>query len=139
MRDTLSLLSGRNFAYLFFGRCVSFLGNAMAPVALAFAVLHLTDSASALGIVLAARMAPNVIFLLVGGIISDRLPRHVVLVGSNLVAGGSQAAVAFLLISGAAEVWHLVALEAVNGAASAVFYPADTSVVPLTVPEHRLQ
>ena len=139
MRDALSLLSARNFAFLFFGRCVSFLGNAMAPVALAFAVLHLTDSASALGVVLAARMAPNVVFLLVGGIISDRLPRHVVLVGSNLVAGGSQAAVAFLLITGAAEIWHLVVLEAINGAASAVFYPADTSVVPLTVPEHRLQ
>lgn len=139
MRDALSLLSARNFAFLFFGRCVSFLGNAMAPVALAFAVLHLTDSASALGVVLAARMAPNVVFLLVGGIISDRLPRHVVLVGSNLVAGGSQAAVAFLLITGAAEIWHLVVLEAINGAASAIFYPADTSVVPLTVPEHRLQ
>ncbi len=139
MRTATTLLAERNFALLFFGRCVSFLGNAMAPVALAFAVLHLTDSASALGIVLASRMVPNVVFLAFGGVIADRLPRNVVLVGSNLVAGSSQAVAAGLLISGTAEVWHLALLEAVNGAAFAVFYPADTAVVPLTVPEDRLQ
>jgi predicted MFS family arabinose efflux permease len=43
------------------------------------------------------------------------------------------------LITGAAEVWHLVILEAINGAAFAMFYPADTAVVPLTVPESKLQ
>lgn len=139
MRNVTDLLRERNFALLFAGRCTSFLGNAMAPVALAFAVLHLTDSASALGVVLAARMAPHVILLAVGGVIADRVPRNLVLVGSNLVAGSSQAVVAVLLISGNAEIWHLVVLEAINGGASAIFYPADTSVVPLTVPEHRLQ
>lgn len=139
MRNVTDLLRERNFALLFAGRCTSFLGNAMAPVALAFAVLHLTDSASALGIVLAARMAPHVVLLAVGGVIADRVPRNLVLVGSNLVAGSSQAVVAVLLISGNAEIWHLVVLEAINGGASAIFYPADTAVVPLTVPEHRLQ
>jgi len=139
VRNVTDLLRERNFALLFAGRCTSFLGNAMAPVALAFAVLHLTDSASALGIVLAARMAPHVVLLAVGGVIADRVPRNLVLVGSNLVAGSSQAVVAVLLISGNAEIWHLVVLEAINGGASAIFYPADTAVVPLTVPEHRLQ
>lgn len=139
MRNVTDLLRERNFALLFAGRCTSFLGNAMAPVALAFAVLHLTDSASALGVVLAARMAPHVVLLAVGGVIADRVPRNLVLVGSNLVAGSSQAVVAVLLISGNAEIWRLVVLEAINGGASAIFYPADTSVVPLTVPEHRLQ
>jgi MFS family permease len=139
MKNALALLTERNFSLLFFGRCVSFLGNAMAPIALAFAVLHISDSATALGIVLAARMVPNVLFLAAGGVIADRLPRNAVLVGSNLVAGGSQAIAATLLITGAAEVWHLVILEAINGAAFAMFYPADTAVVPLTVPESKLQ
>jgi MFS family permease len=62
-----------------------------------------------------------------------------VLVGSNLIAGIAQAAAAVLLISGAAQVWQLVILEAVNGGASALFYPADSALVPLTVPEDRLQ
>lgn len=135
----MGLLRLRNFGLLFAGRCVSFLGNAMAPVALAFAVLHLTDSASALGIVLAARMVPNLLLLLVGGVIADRLPRSVVLIGSQLVAGAAQAGAAVLLISGRAEIWHLVILEAINGAAFAVFYPADSAVVPLTVPGDRLR
>ncbi len=139
MRRVLSLLRHRNFGLLFAGRCVSFLGNAMAPVALAFAVLHLTGSASALGIVLAARMVPNVLLLLVGGVIADRLPRSTVLIGSQLVAGAAQAGAAVLLISGRAEIWQLVVLEAINGAAFAVFYPADTAVVPLTVPEDQLR
>ena len=111
----------------------------MAPVALAFAILHLTGSASALGLVLAARMVPNVLFLVLGGVIADRMPRSAVLVGSNLIAGIAQAAAAVLLISGAAQVWQLVILEAVNGGASALFYPADSALVPLTVPEDRLQ
>ncbi len=111
----------------------------MAPVALAFAVLQISDSASALGIVLAARLAPNLIFLLIGGVIADRLPRSTVIVGTNLLGGASQAVVAALLLSGHAEVWHLVVLEAISGSAFALFYPADTSLVPLTVPESQLQ
>lgn len=139
MRSALSLLEQRNFALLFFGRCVSFLGNAMAPVALAFAVIHLGGSATELGIVQASRMVPNVLFLAVGGVIADRLPRSTVLVGTNLLAGASQAGAAVLLITGNAEIWHLVILEAINGAAFALFYPADTSVVPLVVPEEHFQ
>jgi MFS family permease len=106
---------------------------------LAFAVLHLTGSASALGLVLAARMLPNVLLLALGGVIADRLPRSTVLVGSNVIGGAAQAVAAVLLLSGEAQVWHLVILEAVNGAAFALFYPADSALVPLTVPQDRLQ
>jgi predicted MFS family arabinose efflux permease len=139
VHNAIDLLRRRNFALLTVGRCVSFLGNAMAPVAIAFAVLDLTGSASALGLVLAARMAPNIVFLAIGGVIADRLPRSTVLVGTNLVAGGTQALAAALLISGRAEIWQLAVLEAVNGAAFALFYPADAAIVPLTVPEDQLR
>jgi MFS family permease len=77
--------------------------------------------------------------LLVGGVVSDRLPRHHVLVGTSIVAGASQLAVGVLLVGGWAELWQIALLEIVNGAAAALFYPADTSVVPLTVPQGRLQ
>lgn len=139
MRRALFLLRRRNFALLLSGRCISFVGNAMAPVALAFAVLHLTGSPSALGLVLAARTVPNVLFLVVGGVIADRLPRSTVLVGTNIIGGTAQAVAAVLLISGEARVWHLAALEAINGSAFALFYPADSALVPLTVSEHQLQ
>jgi MFS family permease len=129
----------RTFLFLFFGRTTSILGNGFANVALAFAVLELTGSRADLGYVLAARSLPQVVFLLVGGIWADRLPRHLVMVGSNLVSGLSQGAVAALVLSGHARIWHLIALGALNGASSAFFFPASAGIVPQTVPRGMLQ
>ena len=129
----------REFRLLFLGRTTSFVGNAFANVALAFAVLELTGSKADLGYVLAARSVPQVIFLLAGGIWADRLPRHHVMVGSNLVSGLSQSAVAALLLFGHARIWQLAALAALNGASSAFFFPASTGIVPQTVPRPMLQ
>ena len=132
-------LGQRSFRYLFLGRTTSFVGNAFANVALAFAVLELTGSKADLGLVLAARSLPQVIFLLVGGIWADRLPRHRVMVASNLASGLSQGAIAVLLLSGQAEVWHLLVLAAINGLSSAFFFPAVSGIVPQTVPQRMLQ
>ena len=132
-------LGRRSFRFLFLGRTTSFVGNAFANVALAFAVLDLTGSKADLGLVLAARSLPTVLFLLVGGIWADRLPRHRVMVISNVVSGLSQGTIAVLLLSGHAEVWHLAALGAINGASSAFFFPAASGIVPQTVPQHLLQ
>src|SRR5712691_8754955 len=117
-------LGERSFRLLFLGRTTSIVGNAFANVALAFAVLELTGSKADLGYVLAARSLPQVVFLLVGGIWADRLPRHRVMVASNLASGLSQAAIAALLLSGHAQIWELMALGAVNGMSSAFFFPA---------------
>jgi MFS family permease len=124
---------------LFAGRTISFLGTAFATVALAFAVLELTGSKADLGYVLAARSVPTIAFLLVGGIWSDRLPRHHVMVVSNVVSGLSQAAIAILLFSGHAQIWQLAVLAAVGGMSSAFFFPASSGIVPQTVPEAKLQ
>ena len=132
-------LGRRPFSFLFLGRTTSFLGNAFANVALAFAVLDLTGSKADLGLVLAARAIPQVLFLLVGGIWADRLPRNRVMVFSNVASGISQGAIAVLLLTGHAEVWQLAALGAVNGFSTAFFFPAATGIVPQTVPQHLLQ
>jgi MFS family permease len=135
----LGPLRERSFRFLFLGRTTSFIGNAFANIALAFAVLDLTGSKTDLGFVLAARTFPQVLFLLVGGIWADRLPRHRVMVFSNVVSGLSQGAIAVLLLTGQAEVWHLLALAAVNGLSTAFFFPAATGIVPQTVPQTMLQ
>ena len=132
-------LREREFRLLFAGRTISMVGSAMAPVALAFAVLDLTGSTTDLGIVLTARQVPTVLFLLVGGVLSDRLPRHHVMVTSNVVSGVSQAAAATLLLSGHARLWELAVLAAANGTASAFFFPASIGIVPQTVPVDLLQ
>ncbi|QIX26006.1 MFS transporter [Nocardioides sp. JQ2195] len=128
-----------NFRWFFAARLISTAGSMMAPIALAFAVLDVSNSAAALGQVLAARSIPLVLFLLVGGVIADRIDRALVMQVSNLLAGLTQGIVAWLVISGQAELWQLIALEAVNGTVSAASFPAMSSVVPQLVPRSQLQ
>ena len=136
----LGPLRERDFRLLFIGQTTSRLGSAMAPVALAFAILHtLHGSATDIGIVLAVRQVAVVVLLLFGGVWSDRLPRHHVMVFSNIVSGASQAGVAALLLTGHAQLWELAALAALNGGSSAFFFPASTGIIPQTVPETMLQ
>jgi MFS family permease len=136
----LGPLREREFRLLFAGRTISMAGSAMAPVALAFAILNtLHGSATDLGLVLTARQVPAVLFLLFGGVLSDRLPRHRVMVASNLVSGASQAVAATLLLASHAQLWELAALAALNGSSSAFFWPASTGIVPQTVSLPMLQ
>src|SRR6478736_2992745 len=106
----LGPLAERDFRLLWLGQTTSAFGSGLVPVALAFAVVDLTDSASALGIVLAAGLVARVVFLLVGGVVADRLPRQRVMLAADLLRAGSQGTVAVLLLAGHARVWHLVVL-----------------------------
>lgn len=127
------------FRWLLAARTTSLLGNAMAPVALAFAVLDLTGSVTDLGLVVASRSVASVALLLMGGVIADRLPRHLVLSGSSVAAALTQGAVATLVLTGTASVPLLVVLGVVNGAVSAVSFPASSALTPQTVPPEVLQ
>lgn len=127
------------FRWYFLSRSVNLVGNTMAPVALAFGVLHITDSPTALGMVLAAHTIPLLLFLLVGGVLADRWGRGTVIQASNLLSGASQALIAFLLLTDRAELWHLVVLSACNGVVAAVGLPALNGIVPQLVPREQLQ
>jgi len=139
MRTSLAPLGERNFRLLFGAQAVWLLGSWMTPVALAFAVLSLTDSPAALGLVLGAEAVPLALLLLVGGVWADRLPRVRVMVTADLVSAVSQGTTAVLLIAGSAEVWQLAALAAVGGAADAFHTPAWSGLLPETVPPPMLQ
>jgi MFS family permease len=110
------------------------LGNSVAPIALAFAVLDLTGSARDLGLVVGARSLTNVVFVLFGGVLADRLPRHLVMVGASALAAVTQFAVAACVLTGTATIPLLVGLSALNGVASAVALPASAALLPQTVP-----
>ena len=139
MRVALGPFLVRDFRLLFAGELISLLGTAVAPIALAFAVLDLTGSATDLGYVLAAGWAPQVVFILVGGVLGDRLPRTLVMVGANLLSAAAQGVAAGLLLAGVAQVWQLALLQAVRGAATALFFPAAQAVVPEIVETELLQ
>lgn len=137
--STLAPLRERSFRYYFLSRAVNLVGGTMASIALAFAVLEVSDSATALGTVLAAHSIPMAVFLLAGGVIADRLGRTQVIQACNVAAGLTQLAVAALVLSGAAEIWHLVVLTAISGTAASISIPALGGIVPALVPRDQLQ
>ena len=135
----MDTLRHRNFRLVFGAYAISVFGDFVVPVALAFAVLDLTGSATDLGLVLGARVLPIVLFVLVGGVWADRLPRHHVIVASNIVRAAGQALLGVLLLTGVAEIWQIAALQVVHGAATAFSRPAGTGLVADVVPGERLQ
>lgn len=132
-------LSSASFRWLLAGRTSTVLGNAMAPVALAFAVLDLTGSASDLGLVVACRSVANVAVLLFGGVLADRLPRGLLLAGASAAAALTQGAVAALVITGTASIPLLALLSVANGALAAISFPAAAALVPSTVASAQLR
>jgi MFS family permease len=137
--SALAPLRERNFRYYFLSRLVNSVGGVMAGVALAFAVLEVSNSATALGVVLAAHSVPMVVFLLAGGVIADRFGRTMVIQVSNVVSGICQLAIAALVISGQAQIWQLVVLTAIQGTVMSVSFPAMASVMPQLVPRDQLK
>src|SRR5262245_14126353 len=129
----------RQFRLLLAGRTINALGNAFAPIALAFAVLDLTGSATDLGFVVGARTVVNVVFLLFGGVLADRLPKNLLMVGSSVAAGLTQAVVAALVLTGTATIPLLIVLAAINGMVAALALPASASILPQVVPEEGRQ
>ncbi|HEY0517408.1 MAG TPA: MFS transporter [Solirubrobacteraceae bacterium] len=127
------------FRLLFAARAASALGDQLVPVALSFAVLDLTGSVGDLGLVLGARTAALIVFVLIGGVWADRLSRKHVMLSADAVRMLAQGASAALLLGGAARVWELVALQAAYGAAEGFFGPASIAIVPDTVPAAKLQ
>ena len=137
--DSLGVLRTREFRLLFGGQAVSVLGDRMAIVALAFAVLEIGGSASDVGLVLAAGAFPLVATVLAGGVVADRVSRRAVMVVADLVRVASQGAMAALLIGGVAEVWMLALLAGATGAATGFFSPASTGLLPEVVLAEQLQ
>jgi hypothetical protein len=139
LRDRLGPLGERNFRLLFSATTISTLGDGLADIALAFAVLEISDSPVALGVVLAARMTVEVAVTLLGGVLSDRLPRQLVLVGASLVQAASQAATAAIVLGGTGSVAWIVVTQSLYGLGSGLVWPAEVGLVPQTVGEERLQ
>jgi MFS family permease len=135
----LALLRERDLGRLFVARFVSAFGSAMAPIAMAFGVLELTGSATAVGVVIAAETGAAALFQLLGGALADRGSRKRVMVTADLLALTSQGAIAVLLLTGEARVGELAGLMAVTGVAFALHFPAAMGLVPLVVDDEKLQ
>ena len=139
LQGRLGALAERNFRLVFSSTTISALGDGVTTVALAFAVLGITNSPTALGLVIAAKQASAAAITVAAGVWADRLPRHLVLVAAALVQGAVQAVAGTLLITGHATVWMLIVLALVFGLADGFVIPTSQGLIPLVVSAVRLQ
>ena len=137
--QALTPLAEPNFRLLWSGQVVSAAGDALMPVALAFAALQVSHSATALGTVLAVSTVARVVALPVGGVWADRLPRQLVMLSSDGVRAAAQGAIGALLLTGHLQLWALIAGALVFSSADGFFTPASSALIPQTVRPDRLQ
>ena len=123
-------LRSRPFALLWIGQSISVLGDGPFFVALVWQVLISTNSATATGIVEGAQTVPALLFLLLGGVAADRLPRRLVLFCSD----SGRAVVVFLLaVLGwlhLLQLWHFVVLALIFGVVDGFFWPTYQAIPP---------
>jgi len=134
----LKPLQIRDFALLWTGMTVSLMGDGIYLVALAWQTYALSDAPTALSLVGVAWTAPMVLFLLVGGVASDRIDRRKILMLSDAIRGLAVLAIGALSVAGELELWHMFVLVAVYGIGDAFFGPAFGAIVPDIVPTHLL-
>jgi DHA3 family tetracycline resistance protein-like MFS transporter len=130
----LAPLRERDFLLLWTGLTVSLLGDGVFVVAVAWQAYELSDSPTALSIIMLAMTLPHVLLLLFGGVVSDRSDRRTVMLVSDVVRGGALAVAGLLAVSGTLTIGRLGAVAAVYGAGTAFFGPAFDAIVPDIVP-----
>lgn len=117
---------------------VSLVGDGIFLVAIAWQVYELSNVPSALAVVGLAISIPHVVFLLAGGVVSDRFDRRRVMIVADVVRGLAVAALGALSVSGSLAFWHIIVLAALYGAGTAFFGPAFDAIVPELVPRDLL-
>ncbi|MEU5523799.1 MFS transporter [Streptomyces sp. NPDC047860] len=133
-----SLLALPDFRRYYLGQSLSSFGDSLTPLALAFAVLEITGSPAALGIVLLSSRLPVIFLALLGGAIGDRVSRRRIMLFTDVVRCAVQTTTAVLLVTGTAEIWMLIALQLIAGGGSAFFNPAAQGLITSVVPKDRL-
>jgi DHA3 family tetracycline resistance protein-like MFS transporter len=134
----LEPLARRDFALLTGAATISLLGDGFFFIALAWQVYELSNVPTAMSLVGVAWTLPLVLFLLLGGVLTDRYDRRRLLIGADLLRAVVIGLVGVLSIVGALELWHVIVLIAFVGVGDAFFNPASTAIVPDLVPERLL-
>ncbi|MGH7903429.1 MAG: MFS transporter [Candidatus Dormibacteraceae bacterium] len=132
------LLGIRDFVLLWSGSTVSLLGDGVYFVAIAWEVYRLSNSPTALGVVGAAFSLPQVLLLLVGGVVSDRIDRRRVMIAGNVGSAAAVGAIGVLTQLQAVALWEIWVLVVVYGISQAFFMPASRALVPTLVPTDLL-
>jgi len=127
-----------SFALLWVGQTLSRIGDFVYEIALAWWVLEKTGSPETMSLVLVFSITPSVLFLLVGGVAVDRLPRVLLMLASDAGCAAAALAVCLLGFSGQLQVWHVYIASLFFGFVMAFFQPAYMALVPQIVPSEDL-
>src|ERR1700689_3834831 len=133
------VLAIRDFRILLVDRLLAPFSNGFSMVGVSFAVLNLTGSTADLSYVLAAQVAPMLVFTLVSGVFADRLRPQWVIIAGNLAVIVGEGTFGLLILTGHPALWTRICLEALNGIGAAMFYPASQALLPQIVPDALLQ
>jgi predicted MFS family arabinose efflux permease len=133
------VLGIRDFRLLLADRLIAPASVGFSLVGVSFAVLKATNSATDLSYVLAAQIAPSLVFVLIGGVAADRFRAQRVIVAANLLMALGEGTFGVLALTGRPPLWAMLGLEAVTGTGVALFYPASQALLPRIVPDSLLQ
>lgn len=123
-------LKARPYALVWIGQSLSGLGDSIFTIALAWQVLLMTNSGTAMGLVLVASMVPRLLFLLLGGVTADRLPRRLILLWSDGGRGLVVLLISVLGWAGLLQFWHLLLEALIFGLVDGFFTPAVMALTP---------
>src|SRR6266516_5285500 len=133
------VLAFRDFRLLFAERLLAPAAFGFSLVGVSFAVLYATGSTAELSYVLAAQIAPSLLFTLIGGVVADRLPPQRVIIAANLMIALGEGTFGLLVLAGHPVLWQMILLEAITGTGMAIFYPASQALLPRVVSADVLQ
>jgi MFS family permease len=134
------VLGIRDFRLLLADRVLAPASFAFSLVGVSFAVLDATGGSTAkLSYVLAAQIAPSLVFLLLGGVFADRMAPQKVIIAGNLMMAAGEGTFGILVLTGHPALWQMIGLESLTGIGMAIFYPASSALLPRLVPEQMLQ
>jgi predicted MFS family arabinose efflux permease len=133
------VLGIRDFRLLLADRLIAPASVGFSIVGVSFAVLKATGSAADLSYVLAAQIAPSLVFALLGGVAADRFPPQRVIVAANLLMALGEGTFGLLALTSSPPLWAMIGLEAITGTGVAIFYPASQALLPRLVPRDLLQ
>jgi MFS family permease len=131
-------LRARNFALLWSGLTISLLGDGIYTVAIAWTAYELSGAPTALSLVGLSAAVPQLVLVLLGGVLSDRFERRRVMLAADALRAVVVAMIGVLALADLLRLWQLVALVGLYGIGTAMFAPAITALVPELVPPDRL-
>jgi MFS family permease len=136
--NLLSPLRHRDFRILWTGMTISLIGDGIFLIAIAWESYSLWNAPAALSIVGIGMTIPTIAFLLIGGVVSDRRDRRLVMAWADGLRAVAVAVLATLVLIGALRFWELVVLVAVYGVGTAFFMPAFEAILPELLPKSDL-